>query len=179
MFHKKIAHGSFVLPRIATKASGDKIFKTIIAAFDNGHDVIQRGCEACKLLLAIAALVGIPLVHFDAVLPNVVKVDIGGGYFRLRFRCSPFSTKFPASLDFIRDQDSIRSPFPVGFTFLTDCTDGFQGSKYLTNLCFISETTFSIAFDLDDNTTPRFRALPLSLTCGLPFLTMECRKAYQ
>ena len=70
-----------MLPRIAAKASGDKIIKAIIAALGDRPDMIQHSCEAGKLLFAIVALAGIPFVNLDAILPHVVKVDIGAGRF--------------------------------------------------------------------------------------------------
>src|ERR1039458_2519845 len=106
LFSAKIANGSPVLARIAAEAGGDKIRKTVVAAFSYGSDVIQRGGEAGKLLVAVTALVGVPLVHFDAVLSDVVVVDISGVDFSLRFRHRPLRTELPTRLNFIGDQDS-------------------------------------------------------------------------
>ena len=82
LFRKEIANGSFLLAGIAAEACGDKILKTVVAAFSYRSDVIQSGGKAGKLLLAITAPVGIPLVHFDAVLSDVVVVDISDFNFR-------------------------------------------------------------------------------------------------
>jgi hypothetical protein len=132
LFHKKIAYGPFLLPGIAAKASRNKILKTIVAAFRNRSDVIQRDGEPGKLLFAIAAPVGITFVHFDAVLANVVKVEIGGGNFRLRFHRRPFRAEFSTRLNFVGDQDTIQRPVSVRFAILSDCAGHFKRPNNLT-----------------------------------------------
>ena len=136
LFRKKIANGSLVLAGIAAEACGDKILKTVVAAFSHRSDMVQRGGEAGKLLVAITALVGVPLIDFDAILSGVVVVDIGGVDFRLRLYRRSFRAELPARLNFIGDQDSVQRAVPVWFTFLPYRPDNFQSAETLTNLFF-------------------------------------------
>jgi len=87
-----------VLPGVTVQTSRHQIAKAVVATFCNGCDVIQSGGESGKLLLAIAAFVSVPLVYFDAVLANTVKVDIGVGNLSLRFRRRSFLAKFPTRM---------------------------------------------------------------------------------
>lgn len=142
---KKIAKGPLVLARIAAKASSDKVFKTVAAAFSDGGDVIQRGCKASQLLVAVAAFVGVPFVHFDAVFSDVVVVDIGGGNFRFWFRRRPFSAEFPARLNFIGDQHPIQRPVSIWFAFFAYRSDDLQSAEISRTLP--SEIVFSTAVE--------------------------------
>jgi len=119
---KKIANWQLVLPGIAAQASGDEVLKTV-AAFRNGCDVIQCGGESGKLLIAIAALVGIPLVHSNPVLSDIVEVDISGADLSSWFWRSPFGTELPARLNFIGDEHSIGCTIPVRLTFFPNSSE--------------------------------------------------------
>jgi hypothetical protein len=100
LLREKIANGSFVLPRIAAKASGHKVLETVVAALHYWRDMVQSGSESGKLLGAIVALIGVLLVHLNSVFPNVVVVDFGGGDFRYWFRRSALSAEGPADTAF-------------------------------------------------------------------------------
>jgi len=107
--------------------------------------VIQRGSETSQLLFAVPALVPVSFVNFDAILPDVIVINIGRGNFWLRLYRFPLLSELAARLNLIRNQNTVGRSIPTRFALLANGTYSFQRTENLAH--FSNEILFSVAVE--------------------------------